>query len=57
MTCRHKPNDPNCSSYGSSTTPDAANYIIEKAEQVGDNLVLKVMYPNCKKMRLGGKLR
>ena len=30
-----------------ATTPDAANYAIEDAVEVGDHLVIKASYPNC----------
>lgn len=50
MVCRHSENDPECSSFGTSSTPDASNYEILEAERVGSNLVLKVKYPNCAKV-------
>lgn len=54
MTCRHGPGDTNCSSHRSyipeipiPATPDAMNFSIEDALQVGTHLVMKVRYPNC----------
>lgn len=63
MTCRHQKYDPNCSSYQSridtleqdyakqivgQTTPDAERFHVEDSAEVGNYLVLKVSYPNCK---------
>jgi hypothetical protein len=67
MTCRHKPGDPDCSSHPSNPynpsniaaelpkTPDSKNYEIEDAQQVGQNLVLKVRYPNCRSCAYEGR--
>lgn len=67
MTCRHGPNDPSCSShkdherlYGSSsytapTTPDKYKYEIEEVERVGNHLVIKALYPNCKSCAYEGR--
>lgn len=61
--CRHPPgyhdrdHERNYSSYAPSTTdnsPDADKYDIEEAVQVGQNLVLKVKYPNCAKCAYEG---
>ena len=65
MTCHHRAGDPNCSSTRQaeergyergrkSSTPDAENFEIEEAEQVGHHLVLKVKYPNCEKCSYEG---
>lgn len=66
MTCRHSKGDPNCttqfperneymSSYDKTPkTPDASNYQIVDVHRVGSNLVLKVLYPNCKKCAYEG---
>lgn len=35
-------------------TPDAENFTIEDAVVVGENLVLKVKYPNCKRCTYEG---
>ncbi len=63
MTCRHSKYDPACSSYQSrldtlksdyekqivgQTTPDAERYQIEDIEEVGNFLVVKASYPNCR---------
>src|SRR3954464_15358276 len=49
MTCHHGPGDTSCSSYQSFAplTPDSSNYTIEDVCRVGQNVVLKVKYPNC----------
>lgn len=52
MTCRHKPGDPNCSSYGdwrkqNPVTPDASSFKIVEVEEVKGHLILKVLYTNC----------
>ncbi len=63
MTCRHGPYDPNCGSYQGNLerlktdyakqivgqiTPDSENFSVEDVEEVGNFLVMKVKYPNCK---------
>lgn len=62
MTCQHGKNDPSCSSHKdyerynprpqlkemTPETPDKEKYSIEMVERVGQHLVLKVKYPNCK---------
>jgi len=57
MVCRHSADDTSCSSHPryvepyrapTPVTPDASNYSIEEAERVGQHLVLKVKYPNCR---------
>lgn len=35
-------------------TPDSSNYSVEEVAQVGNHLVLKVNYPNCKKCSYEG---
>lgn len=55
--CRHEKGDPACSSSGggyssyetvtTSNSPDANNYKVDDAVQVGQHLVMKVRYPNC----------
>lgn len=53
MTCRHSPDDPDCSSnrpYTPTyppTTPDSKFYKIQQAAQEGEHLILMVEYPNC----------
>lgn len=48
MTCRHGPNDPDCSSYRPApATPNSSSYVVEEIEEVGAHLVMKVRYPNC----------
>ncbi len=54
MTCRHVGNDPDCSSNKSKyeyeekmKKPDSEKYSIESAVEIGKNLVLKILYPNC----------
>lgn len=37
-----------------STTPDAEKFEIEEVERVGEHLVLKVRYPNCRKCAYEG---
>lgn len=60
MTCRHEPGDPNCSAYrryasiSLPATPDAENFEILEAQQVGKYLVVKVQYPNCTKCAYEG---
>lgn len=67
MVCRHAAGDPNCSSsknyvdpYTSYktevvATPDSENYEVQEVAQVGNHLVLKVNYPNCKKCSYEGQ--
>jgi hypothetical protein len=49
VSCKHKPGDRSCSSYGTrqDDTPDASNWNIVRVKEVGKNLVLMVKYPNC----------
>jgi hypothetical protein len=69
MTCKHGRFDPNCSSYQSSMdnlkkdyekqilgsiTPDAGRFNIEDIEEVGNFLVVKASYPNCKSCTFEG---
>jgi len=61
MTCRHSAGDPNCSKsssyrapYQEPKTPDKENYEILEVADVGGNLVLKVLYPNCSKCAYEG---
>lgn len=62
MTCRHSPDDPDCTyRYARYTpipeppkTPDKANFEIEDVEEVGRYLILKVLYPNCVKCAYEG---
>lgn len=64
MTCRHKANDPACSSYQDrqgylqtpirQETPDPTEYKIVEAAREGTNLILKVLYPNCEKCAFEG---
>ena len=60
MTCRHGPNDPDCSKNGGgylaetaryleSRTPNPKAYDIERAEQIGESLVMMVKYSSCPK--------
>ncbi len=62
MICRHGPGDPNCSStnptryYESEPkTPDKKNYEIVDFRRVGEHIVLKVLYPNCKSCAYEGR--
>lgn len=64
MICRHGPDDPGCSSnrryvalepvIQEPKTPDKFKYEIVDACRVGSHLVLKVLYPNCKKCSYEG---
>lgn len=70
MSCRHGPNDPECTNtpqYNrglragyergkaeAPPTPDAENYEIVQVEFVGEHLVVKVKYPNCAKCAFEG---
>lgn len=62
MTCRHGPGDTSCTSrypqYNSTpeppSTPDKYKYNIVDMERVGAHVVLKVLYPNCKKCAYEG---
>jgi hypothetical protein len=66
MTCRHSADDTSCSSHPNyrafysekeekvADTPDASNYSIEDVQRIGQHLVLKVKYPNCKKCSYEG---
>jgi hypothetical protein len=58
MTCRHEDGDPRCTTRSRTKapiTPDAENYEIEQVERVGNNLVMKVKYPNCANCSFEGK--
>jgi hypothetical protein len=64
MSCKHGANDPNCSShpdyrdpnerYNMPDTPDKKNYSVEAVERVGNHLVMKVKYPNCRQCAYEG---
>lgn len=64
MTCRHSKGDPSCTTqypreYESAVsktpkTPDSSDYEIVDSVRVGLHLVLKVLYPNCKKCAYEG---
>lgn len=65
MTCRHKPGDRSCETQfprpreilvpaPEPTTPDKFKYSIVDSERIGAHLVLKVLYPNCKKCSYEG---
>lgn len=61
MVCRHKANDPECSSHWSHqynvpvpATPDSSKFKIKDAKEVNGHLVLKVLYPNCSKCSYEG---
>lgn len=51
MTCRHNPGDITCTTQFPGgplpPTPDSKNFRIVDAEEVNNNLILKVQYPNC----------
>src|SRR5574338_1062701 len=68
MICRHGPNDTNCSGhptyidpYRDNSTqfsynePDSKNYIIERCETIGNNIILIVKYPDCSKCSYEGR--
>lgn len=51
MTCRHPSgyHDYEAPAYvAPPATPDATNYTLEEIERIGNHLVLKVKYPNCR---------
>ena len=64
MTCRHSKGDRNCTTQypqryedtetKTPKTPDSSNYEIVDIVRVGLHLVLKVLYPNCKKCAYEG---
>ena len=60
MTCRHGPNNPDCSSYRASApividnSPDPSQYNIKKFERVGPHIIVLAEYPNCKKCSFEG---
>lgn len=62
MTCRHSAGDPACSSnsrryesqYEEPKTPDKKLFEIEECEEIGGFMVLKILYPNCKKCSYEG---
>lgn len=67
MICRHGANDPACSSnrprdyessavaVKSSDSPDAYNFEVIDIVQVGQHLVGKVQYPNCRSCAFEGQ--
>lgn len=67
MICRHGANDPACSSnrprdyessavaMKSSDSPDAYNFEVIDIVQVGQHLVGKVQYPNCRSCAFEGQ--
>lgn len=64
MTCHHSAGDPNCTSNRPSSyydapdpdpkTPDANNYEIIDIARVGPHVVVKVLYPNCRRCAYEG---
>lgn len=68
MTCRHPPEDPNCT-HGAgfsvsdlyrerdrirAETPDSTKFTILEFKQVANHLILRVQYPNCRKCSYEG---
>lgn len=51
---RHKKEIADLQTEIAALTPDASNFYVQEAEQVGNNLVMKVAYPSCKKCEYEG---